>query len=70
VIRYALPKSGIVSLKVYDLFGREVATLVDGVRAAGTHQEIFNGQALASGVYFARLKTDALSSTIKLLLVK
>jgi pectin methylesterase-like acyl-CoA thioesterase len=70
VIRYDLPKSGIVSLKVYDLFGREIATLVDGVKAAGTYQEIFNGQALASGIYFARLKTDAMSSTIKLLMVK
>jgi hypothetical protein len=70
VIRYDLPKTGNVSLKVYDLYGREVATLVDGMKAAGTHQETFTAQSLASGVYFARLKTDVLSRTIKLLLVK
>ena len=70
IIRYDLPKSGVVTLKVYDLFGREVATLVNGVRAAGTHQEIFDARGLASGVYFARLKTEAMSSTIKLVLMK
>jgi pectinesterase len=70
IISYDLPRAGMVTLKVYDLFGREVSTLVHGIRAAGTHQEIFDGRALASGVYFARLKTDAMSSTIKLLLTK
>jgi pectin methylesterase-like acyl-CoA thioesterase len=70
MISYDLPRSSTVSLRVYDLFGREVATLVDGARAAGRHQEIFDGRGLASGVYFARLKTDAMSSTIKLLMMK
>jgi pectinesterase len=70
IISYDLPRSGLVSLKVYDLYGREVATLVDGARAAGRHQETFDGRGLASGVYFVRLKTDAMSSTIKLLMMK
>jgi pectin methylesterase-like acyl-CoA thioesterase len=70
IIRYDLPSASVVTLKVYDLYGREVAILVNGMTAAGTHQETFHAQSLASGVYFARLKSDVLSGTIKLLLVK
>jgi pectin methylesterase-like acyl-CoA thioesterase len=69
-INYDLPKTGKVSLKVYDVYGREVATLVNGIVAAGTHQAVFDAKKLASGVYFARIQTEVISSTIKLVLVK
>jgi len=55
-IRYALPQASQVSLEVYDMLGRRVATLVEGPRAAGYHTAIFDGSALASGVYIYRLR--------------
>ena len=55
-IRYALPQASQVSLEVYDMLGRRVATLVEGPRAAGYHMAIFDGSALASGVYIYRLR--------------
>ena len=69
-ITYSLPKSGTVSLKVYDIFGREVAILVNGMKTAGSHQELFDGHSLSSGIYFAQLKSGTFSSTIKLILTK
>jgi hypothetical protein len=60
-IRYALPMDGRVSLRVYDIAGREVATLVDDHKRAGSYEVRFNansGKPLASGVYFYRLRTQ------------
>lgn len=54
-IEYRLSSSGFVSLKVYDMLGREVTTLVNEHQKAGTHAMIFDGERLASGVYFYRL---------------
>jgi len=54
-IRYQLPNAGHVTLKVYDMLGREVATLVDGVMEMGSYSVIFDGSKLSSGVYIARL---------------
>lgn len=69
-ISYDLPKPSMVSLKVYDIYGREIATLVNGVKIAGIHLAVFNGISLPSGTYFARLKTGTYSNTIKLILLK
>lgn len=55
VFRFHLPDESRVSLRVFDLLGREVATLVDGVVSAGTHSVTWNASSLGSGVYFARL---------------
>ena len=55
VIRYHLPDESLVSLRVFDLLGREIATLVDGVVSAGSHSVTWNAASLGSGVYFARL---------------
>jgi hypothetical protein len=54
-IGFALPTSGRVVLKVYDLLGREMATLLDGQRAAGTYNLSFNAAEYSSGVYLYRL---------------
>lgn len=54
-IRYALPASGEVRLVVYDILGREVATLVNDTRTAGTHTAVLDGTRLGSGTYLAVL---------------
>jgi hypothetical protein len=69
-IEYFLPKSGRVTIKVYDLTGREVAVLVDKPQAVGWHSVIFNSLGLANGVYFYRLQTAGFTKTKKLLLLK
>jgi hypothetical protein len=69
-IAYDLPREGRISLRVFDLLGREVALLKDGLLEAGTHGETFNGSGLASGIYFARLDAGAFSQTKKLMLLK
>ncbi len=62
-IEYALPVSGPVRLAVYDALGREVATLVDGVRQAGSHVAVFDGTSLSSGVYLYRLEAAGQAKT-------
>jgi hypothetical protein len=69
-ISYALPKSGYLSLKVYNLLGEEVATLFEGIRPAGNYVATFDGRELVSGVYLYRLKTDRLMITRKLMVSK
>ena len=75
VISFALPAAGDVSLRVFDVQGRAVATLLDGVQPAGDHHVIWEGrddagQALASGVYFYRLETAGETQVKKMLLMK
>lgn len=69
-IDYSVPQSGYVSLKVYNLLGKEVATLVAGRQEPGTHYAYFDGQEFPTGVYFYRLQTDQNSITRKLVLMK
>lgn len=73
-IPFALPVRSNVTLKVYDLLGREVATLADRPFEAGTHTVSLNGSDLSSGVYFYTLKANGgsqnFSSTRKLVLLK
>jgi photosystem II stability/assembly factor-like uncharacterized protein len=69
-INFALPKSGLVTLKVYDVLGKEVATLVNEVKNAGTYNYEFDGSALTSGVYFYKLEGNGFSSVKKMMLVK
>ena len=69
-IKYSIPVDGIVTLKVYDLLGKEVSTLVNDYKQAGTFDVVFDGSNLASGVYYYQLKTGELSATKKLMLTK
>jgi hypothetical protein len=69
-IRYALPEAGRVSLQVFDVSGRLVATLADGVRDAGYHEATFDASSLASGVYLYRLQVNDFTSTGKMVLMK
>ena len=59
-----------VTLKVYDILGREVATLVNERRNPGKYDMIFDGSNLPSGVYFYRLQTERYTNTKKLILLK
>ncbi len=70
VISYQLPVAGYVTLKVYDLLGREIATLVNEEKPAGNYEIKFNGANIPSGVYFYRLFSGTHSETKKMLLVK
>ena len=70
VITYSLPVSSHVILKIYDVLGREVRTLVDEKQNGGSHNVIFQGADLPTGVYFYRLQAGAYSETKKLLLMK
>jgi len=70
MIRYSMPHSGWVHLKVFNLMGEEVATLVNQVHSAGTFECRFDAGALASGMYFYRLQTEGFSATKKLLLLR
>ncbi len=69
-INFGLPEAGDVSLKVYDMLGREVATLFEGVKSQGYHSIQFNASALASGIYFYRLITNSGSISRKMTLLK
>ncbi len=77
-ISFGLPKSGNVKLVVYDILGREVKTLVNEYRTAGTYNIAFDASSLASGVYFYKIEASAPGSkpgtsfvqTKKMLLVK
>jgi hypothetical protein len=55
-IRYALPQASQVTLEVFDMVGRRVATLAEGPQAAGYHTATFDGRSLASGAYIYRLR--------------
>ena len=72
VINYSLPTAGHVSLKVYDVLGREVATLVDKFQQPGNYKSQFSTYnfQLTSGVYFYRLRAGNFLSTKKLILLK
>ena len=69
-IEYAVPKSGIVSLRVFDMLGREVAVLVDGSVEAGWYSVNFNAQNLSSGVYLYRLESRGFAQTLKMVVLK
>ncbi|MDE3057247.1 MAG: T9SS type A sorting domain-containing protein [Bacteroidota bacterium] len=69
-IRFEIPVSGFVSLKVYDVLGREVATLVNERKSPGTYEVNFEGSELSSGIYFCTLRSGNFVQTKKLTLVR
>lgn len=69
-IKYQIAKNSFVSLKIYDLLGREVTTLVNEKQNAGTYISQFNGDMLSSGVYFYKLTADDFSDVKRMLLIK
>jgi hypothetical protein len=70
VICYELPKESFVTLKVYDMLGREVSTLVKGTMSLGQHQVVFNAEDLSGGIYFYKITAGEFSKTVKMILLK
>ncbi len=69
-ISFALPNAGHVSLKVYNVLGQEVATLVDGHMEAGNQTAEWEASEFSSGVYFYRLNAERYTQTLKMMLLK
>jgi len=69
-ISFNLPKSGIATLKVYNLMGEEIITLVEGYREAGIYTINFNAEEHPSGMYLYRLSTNGFTETKKMLFMK
>jgi tetratricopeptide (TPR) repeat protein len=76
IISYQLPVTSQVSIRIYDMLGREVVVLADGIKGAGTYTASFDGSHLASGIYFARFTAtpqngnQPFMQTMKMLLTK
>jgi hypothetical protein len=70
VISYDLPKSGIVNVKIFNVLGQLVRTLVNQVQTAGSHQVTFNASSLSTGVYFYSLTVDNFTQVKKMMLIK
>jgi hypothetical protein len=69
-ISFDIPKSGLVTLKVYNILGKEIATLVNEVKNPGSYLVDFNASDLSSGVYFYKLETGGFSAVKRMILVK
>ena len=69
-IKFDIPKSGFVSLKIYDITGREVSTLVNSELATGRYEFEWNGGQFASGVYFFRITAGEFVKVQKMMLIK
>jgi hypothetical protein len=70
MISYDLPKAGYVTLKVYDILGKEITTLFSGNQQAGTYNISCDGSKFPSGVYFYQIKSNNYISIKKMMLVK
>lgn len=69
-IEYSIPRASLVKMQVYDILGREVATLINEVKSAGTYTATFNAANIPSGVYFYRLQAGSFTETKKLILLR
>jgi hypothetical protein len=70
IISFSLPSKSFVSLKVFDLIGREVATILSQEMQAGSHSQQWNTTNMTSGVYFYRLQAGSFIETKKLIMLK
>lgn len=70
MIKYSLGKRSFVTLKVYDMLGREITTLVNSEQASGEHEVNYRPENLTSGIYFYTLQADGFQSTKKLILLR
>ena len=70
IISYSLPKGGLVSVKIYNILGQEVRTLVSQYQSTGNHQVTFDAHSLPSGIYFYRIHSGNFSMVKKMVLLK
>ena len=69
-IKYQIPEKGIVTLKIYDVLGNEIATLINEEKPGGAYTIKFDGSSLASGIYFYQMNAGSCTGTRKLILMK
>jgi PKD repeat protein len=69
-ITYSIPNSSLVTLKIYDVLGKEIEVLVDEYQSANTYSVIFNANELSTGIYFYKLQAGEYLTTKKMILVK
>jgi hypothetical protein len=69
-IKYQIQKTGLVALKIYDITGREIKTLVNEIKSPGSYIVTFNGAEFASGVYFYRIQSGDFVQVKKMILIK
>ena len=69
IITYSVPQSSQILIKVYDLIGNEIATLVNGEKPTGEYEVEFNGSGLPSGIYYYQLKAGQFVETKKMILL-
>ncbi len=69
-LKFGISKSGFVSLRVFDVLGKEVKTLVNEIKPAGRYDITFDGSSLASGIYFYRLESGSFIQTKQMTLIK
>src|SRR5574338_66290 len=70
IIKYQIPSAGHTTIKIFDVLGNEVVTLLDEFKTAGRYEIKFNGSSISSGIYFYRLQSDSFVETKKMLLLK
>lgn len=74
MIKYSIPEDGLVKLKVYNLLGQEIVTLVNSAQKAGRYEVVFDASSgsrrIASGVYYYRMETQKYTSIKKMILIK
>ena len=69
-IVYSIPEMSYVTLKIFDILGKEVSTLINEEKSRGEYSVFFDGSNLSSGIYFYRLQAEKYIATKKLILIK
>jgi Secretion system C-terminal sorting domain len=70
VINFSVPESGLVTMKIYNLLGQEVAELVNDIKSAGSYEVSFDASGLTSGMYVYKIQAGQFSATRKMMLLK
>ncbi len=70
IIRYSIPEASFTSIKIYNALGKEVSSLVNETKSAGTYEVEFNAHNLSSGIYYYTLQAGSLIQTKKMILIK
>jgi hypothetical protein len=70
VINYSMPKASFISLKIYDILGREVRTLFSGYKNSGNYSEVFDASSLSSGIYYCKMTAGEFTDTKSMMLLK
>ncbi len=69
-INFSLPQQTKVTLKIYDILGKEVAILVNEIKPAGSYDVIFNASSISSGVYFYKIEAENFTDIKRMMLIK